>query len=256
MKPDYDRHKYYIIKCEMCGKDRKVQLRNNIPRGKLCLSCARKKPEYHNIKVHYQVGDTANGRYINRSPFHAYILKKCIDCGYVEWINIYFKNKDWRCRKCVSKRNWVHCKGLINRHKPNRPSWKGGKFISRGYVYMRLYKDDKFYSTMANNNEYVLEHRYVMACYLNRPLEDWELVHHKNGIKNDNRIENLELTMNGKHSKDHNKGYQDGYSKGYNDGLIIAMQILNIFSSLDKASGEPDEMVDNNSKSSPSGDNL
>ena len=43
------------------------------------------------------------------------------------------------------------------------------------------------------DGQFMLEHRYVMECHLRRPLWPDENVHHRNGIRHDNRLENLEL---------------------------------------------------------------
>lgn len=73
------------------------------------------------------------------------------------------------------------------------PAWKGGQFTgSRGYVFVWLSLDD-FFHPMVDKSGYVVEHRYIMAKSLGRCLQLSEVVHHKNGIKDDNRIENLQL---------------------------------------------------------------
>jgi hypothetical protein len=73
---------------------------------------------------------------------------------------------------------------------------------NNGYIRISLLPNNKFYP-MTNKRGELLEHRYVIAKSLDMCLEKWEVVHHINGIRDDNRIENLQLLSSiGEHAVD------------------------------------------------------
>lgn len=81
-------------------------------------------------------------------------------------------------------------------------SWKGGRRPdAHGYIRLLIMDDEpKYIHDMKNRDGYVLEHRYAMAKALGRSLTRKETVHHINGERTDNRLENLQL-RNGRHGK-------------------------------------------------------
>jgi len=60
------------------------------------------------------------------------------------------------------------------------------------------FKNDKGYVEIRQYGKTQLEHRLIMEQKLGRKLHKQEKVHHRNCIKDDNRIENLELILIGK----------------------------------------------------------
>lgn len=83
----------------------------------------------------------------------------------------------------------------------NSGNWKGEKTLASSGYYS-IYMPDH---PKAGAKKRVYEHRLVMEHHLGRYLTDDEVVHHINGIKTDNRLENLLLLTNSEHIALHAK---------------------------------------------------
>lgn len=148
----------------------------------------------------YHVGRPAwkKRRYCSRACFgedysarHRLTDAQCEACGKP------FRKRHFAAKYCSSE----CAKGRFkNKQGPRHWGWKGGRHTDpSGYVHVAL-PDDHRFASMRRNGRYILEHRLVMAEHVDRPLRSNETVHHKNGKRDDNRIENLELRV-GRHGK-------------------------------------------------------
>lgn len=183
----------------------------------------------------------------HRGRKHKYIWHACVDCGKARWVKaIKGQAVTVRCISCAHRDPGYRArvsqifKGrqFSPEHRAKlsmakrgvavgskNPSWKGGRYKDpAGYILVRLPQTDFFYS-MAVTHGYAYEHRLVMARHLGRVLHPWEVVHHKNGIKDDNRFPNLILTTRGEHRRHHNNEEWDSYRRGYEDGWNTILQI-------------------------------
>lgn len=75
-------------------------------------------------------------------------------------------------------------------------NWKGGRFTRlQGYAFRYFPEHHR------SNTGHVLEHILVYEQYYKCCILRYAHIHHKNGIKDDNRVENLQLMSHSEHSK-------------------------------------------------------
>lgn len=136
-----------------------------------------------------------------------YMQHKCIVCGKERRIEERKgKPRSLCCHSCshIGFRHSEESKARMRKNSSGNKNgmWKGGQYsyCVNGYKAILIRPNDFFYS-MAMGNSYVLEHRLIMAKHIGRCLHRWEIVHHKNHIRNDNGIENLQLVSDDRHKQ-------------------------------------------------------
>ncbi len=83
----------------------------------------------------------------------------------------------------------IYCSDCVSSKKEWNANWRGGRIKHHaGYIYVLAP-----WHPRTPKNRYIFEHILVMEEHLDRFLTPNETIHHKNGIRDDNRIENLEL---------------------------------------------------------------
>jgi len=146
-------------------------------------------------------------------------IKKCSRCKNEKHVSFFGKHKTQKdglnvyCKECSNKsskeirlrnpeawerqreRNFIKQRLLrgIDPNEPPRKGWPGTGYLTRqGYMTFK-----RKGHPCADKNGRCQEHHLVMYEHLGRVLKKGETIHHKNGIRNDNRIENLELWHSG-----------------------------------------------------------
>lgn len=82
----------------------------------------------------------------------------------------------------------------VDRKGPKAPFWRGGRYKDNHSGYVWVHNPEH---PLCNKKGYVLEHRLVMEKFIGRNLKSNEIIHHRNKIKDDNKIENLEIIFVG-----------------------------------------------------------
>jgi hypothetical protein len=149
-------------------------------------------------KPKYQNKEWLKDQYLNLKKTTPQIAKICNTTPtpiqyWLRKFNIEIRNSSERHKGQVPWNKGL--KGYLGGEK--HYNWNGGRINSKeGYIY--IHNSNHPHVTKRN---YVFEHILIMEKEIERYLWRWEVIHHINEIKNDNRIENLFLCKNSSHHR-------------------------------------------------------
>lgn len=133
-------------------------------------------------------------------------MKKCPKCLTNKFFDEFDRDKSKKtgfktyCKKCCKQQKYDFCNcgnlkkkkskncNLCNQKLRTEKAKLNKRKSTDGYIFVF-----NIFHPNADKQGYIFEHRLVMEEKLGRYLTKEENVHHKNGIRDDNRIENLEL---------------------------------------------------------------
>jgi ribosomal protein L31 len=117
---------------------------------------------------------------------------KCKICG-AEFKDFKSNKRKYCSRECYYKNISLNVRG------EKHPNYKGRiKYGGRNNEYIAIFMPSH---PFCDSKGYVYEHRLKMELKINRYLKKSEIVHHLNGVKTDNRIENLEIMYKKEHDR-------------------------------------------------------
>lgn len=125
---------------------------------------------------------------VGKAPRTRAYVRTCDRCGRASLRSIFHKSR-YCSRRCGVIASVEAGKKTQRAEKSHL--WTGGR-RKTGAGYVAIYSPEHP-SIKVGARKYVLEHRLVMEKMLGRYLTEREFVHHKNGVKDDNRPDNLEL---------------------------------------------------------------
>jgi hypothetical protein len=140
-----------------------------------------------------------------------YCSRACGDIGRRQYSGCKVDDCDRpHCESGYCEKHWgrIRRNGDLDLRKlPRTPGEPGGRTYSQGYIYVYFPEHPN-----ANRRKTVGEHVLVMTESLGRALHPGETVHHRNGVRDDNRPENLEL-WTGSHPRDQRVSDQVAWAK-------------------------------------------